>query len=1297
MQIPPPADWQDFQRLCCDLWKLIWRDPNAQEYGRLGQRQNGVDIYGRIAGGSIIGGVQCKDKDALAAKTLTIKELRQEVKKAKAFQPPLAEYVVAFTGPRDKALQDEATRISVMHQRYNKFRVIVWSWEDIISELGSHPELLKKHYGVISDSTTEISTVVKEVVGEAAENIITIGKAIGEKVSGEVTQGLSGINQALSRLNGPEIDTDLEHIKQLIETHKPKTCLRYLQLVIEKKFDRLSDIGKYKLLANRATCFLQLDRTVDASQDFIGALHFNKESGKALVNAALGYFLIQNAAEGLKLIQAALQKNPMNVEAWTLKVQFDRDSPSEELIASIPQALLDKTEINWAIGCRLQAFGGLPEAEEYLTTAFRKDTDNRIELAIQYASIKLENCIEANIPIGGHANTPDVQSVLEDCEGILSKALDRMIDSDITPMRIQAATNRGVIFRLLGQKEKAIKDFDQVLEWDPREFQAAKQKAVLLVEADQYDAAIATLRPFSSTDGNYIAKMLVADALRLRGKTNEALDVIGNCAMWDLPERDKIHALQLTVECYVELEDMTNALKSIEAMKSLFPQSLVPFVTASMVERHFGKPEEAAQNALIAKTLPIEEKGFFDQLRLGDELYHLGYFADAMDVYARIAVPSRNDALTRQYILACYRADQNDKALKLSLDLVDHFPNVQYAAEIASAISEAIGDLTASIRTLQRYLNGQPNDDHMRLRLATVLTRAGRKVEAEAEIDKVSGEDTLSPYETVLYAQLLSSRGEVEHAIRYLYESHRKQSNDPDIEMCYIGTVLGRGEKIPLLEDPDVVDVDSVVTVGTGNDQEYYILEDRPGADFRRREVDVRSPIAQTLLGRRVGDNVDLERNPIQPKTSTVRSIRSKYGLALNEMMKSHARRFPDRQDFVSISTPTDGQGEIDATAFKEQIKNALPDDRHRRLLTNLYREGKLTIGGVAGLAQRDLLSTTIFLAAQKEVGVFASTGAADDYANGSAALERRSGLVVDPIAIIVMEYLGLRDRLLGDYGPFFVAQSALDEFNRTKALRGIGGTQAEMSIFKQNGEVYRQETSAEDKAKQIQILHNVIDWINASCTIVPVKAALALGRSEKERLDKVFHPAIYDSVLIAQETRTPLFTDDGRTRSFAASQHGVSGVWTHCIIRHALSKGSMTEEEFNQHSISLLSLNMHHIPVSSNLLMEAAKKSGWLADYPLLSVLFNLAGLRCSEASAIVVAGEFIYSLWIYPLEVIHRNSLIMAVFDAVATGRNRDTAVKNLEERISQQFRLWPQAGEAIVGLLKVWYKTKLFASIA
>ena len=115
IQIPPPSNWQDFERLCCDLWKRIWNDPNAQLNGRQGQPQAGVDISGCPAPEKLVG-VQCKGKDNFSKRKLTVRELEGEVSNAKNFEPKLTEFIVATSGPKDVAIEEKARKITAEHE-----------------------------------------------------------------------------------------------------------------------------------------------------------------------------------------------------------------------------------------------------------------------------------------------------------------------------------------------------------------------------------------------------------------------------------------------------------------------------------------------------------------------------------------------------------------------------------------------------------------------------------------------------------------------------------------------------------------------------------------------------------------------------------------------------------------------------------------------------------------------------------------------------------------------------------------------------------------------------------------------------------------------------------------------------------------------------------------------------------------------------------------------------------------------------------------------------------------------------
>jgi hypothetical protein len=162
-QLHPPSDWTAFEDLCWGLWKTVWRDTNAQKNGRQGQTQHGVDIHGQPGDRMIWAGVQCKGKDNFTDQRLTTKEILKEVKKARKFTPPLSEYMIATTAPRDQALQTFARRLTLRNERVHRFRVLVCSWNDIEDLLFEHePPIAARFYPRVFGG--ELDGLLKELI-----------------------------------------------------------------------------------------------------------------------------------------------------------------------------------------------------------------------------------------------------------------------------------------------------------------------------------------------------------------------------------------------------------------------------------------------------------------------------------------------------------------------------------------------------------------------------------------------------------------------------------------------------------------------------------------------------------------------------------------------------------------------------------------------------------------------------------------------------------------------------------------------------------------------------------------------------------------------------------------------------------------------------------------------------------------------------------------------------------------------------------------------------------------------------
>lgn len=146
MQIHPPSNWQDFESLCWDLWREIWEDPNIIKNGRRGQNQDGVDICGRPKNPKLLGGIQCKCKDGILSKSLTESDVKEEVERAKNFEPKLSQFIIATTAPKDAKIEEYARKITEDHVKKGLFSVHIMGWEDIKERLDDFPRVRDKYY-----------------------------------------------------------------------------------------------------------------------------------------------------------------------------------------------------------------------------------------------------------------------------------------------------------------------------------------------------------------------------------------------------------------------------------------------------------------------------------------------------------------------------------------------------------------------------------------------------------------------------------------------------------------------------------------------------------------------------------------------------------------------------------------------------------------------------------------------------------------------------------------------------------------------------------------------------------------------------------------------------------------------------------------------------------------------------------------------------------------------------------------------------------------------------------------------
>jgi hypothetical protein len=127
-----PSNWQDFESLCKKLWGEIWNCPEIQKNGRLGQEQNGIDVFGIPFGENGFYGIQCKGKNEYNNNQFSKEEINAEILKARTFEPELKKLYFTTTALNDSKIQAYVRTKNIEQIKAKMFEVHLFSWETIV-------------------------------------------------------------------------------------------------------------------------------------------------------------------------------------------------------------------------------------------------------------------------------------------------------------------------------------------------------------------------------------------------------------------------------------------------------------------------------------------------------------------------------------------------------------------------------------------------------------------------------------------------------------------------------------------------------------------------------------------------------------------------------------------------------------------------------------------------------------------------------------------------------------------------------------------------------------------------------------------------------------------------------------------------------------------------------------------------------------------------------------------------------------------------------------------------------------
>ena len=730
-EIPKPRDWQAFQRYCVLLFRAELNDPNAQEYGRSGQEQGGIDVLGKREGNpKHYVGVQCRH----IKKPLTEATIMKEARAALTLKADLKELIFATTAPHDTHATDAAISVErTLQSEGSELTIVVYGWEALQNLIAVHDVA----YAAFCPSI--VANLAPQTIERTPSESIEFGARLADQVVERLRQtslvlatretGVAGLNDEDPALHA-RIDTYRDLFK---EERQPNIAEARLLALLEKEPLENKPWARFRILTNLGVIAVDLGREAEGAVRFEAAYAIRPQDPNALANLAVARTIQGRHEEAIDLANQALRSTPRANHAVAYLLQAAARSGwqgdpetlippdmvgTESADLGLAEFLRTRRVTGWAERC-LEISRRHPEADAF----------KRIG-ALAVLALATE---KTDFLAGDRALvTPEELSVAADemktvAEHFLNVGFAHEHDL------FACVSNAASLLRLAGRDTECEALLKRGLQKTPKEPALRRILALLQVANGRRAEALETLG-FDKDDAE--SQLLSAELLAI-DDPNAGLARTLAIPAKALDARPEWLRWNLIGELSVKAGDAEHLKSAIAELRMLDATD----VTADLLEirgaQKAGLDEEAVQRRLrgVASNLP-RDAVMMKRYIVAEELQNQKLHEEAsrlLEGHVDLSRRSPAAMLYLQNLAAARRDDAFHKALEDAAPAVRDDPAVLW---IVALHAWNIGNLPGAFKAVEALLAQHPDDPPALLLKIAILLRQSRSSEVLAELDR---------------------------------------------------------------------------------------------------------------------------------------------------------------------------------------------------------------------------------------------------------------------------------------------------------------------------------------------------------------------------------------------------------------------------------------------------------------------------------------------------------------------------------------------------------------------------------
>lgn len=1273
--LPPPNNWQDFEALTFDLFKLLWQTDDAHMHGRSGQQQNGVDVYGTDRVHQKLVGVQCKGKNGDYHAEVSVSELQQEVEKAKKFEPSLDRFVLVTTAPNDQKIQKEARRLNQQNIKIGLFEVDIMGWEELKHLIQDHPDVLETYFDGLAPGLPQ---KFMEAFEDQRQHFTSELERRLPTTIGDVRSSFAAAPapaDSYDRL-GQRI-TDIG----VMLNKNPQHVIDLLSELWLAEGSPASDRNRYRMKANIASAYWILGQRSDAADNFRNAGEEIPEEGDGLAVLATASMIEGDYAAAADLSRQALGSNPDSERAAGVLVETAAsDIPWEELQADLPEKFRQDPELLIALAERASGQKREKDANSLIKSAIKRAPNNWLVLA-RAALIKFGKVADKDEIRFLRLLRQADRKIVEEASDLFNRSWEVIKVSGWPIQGDWVAANRASTLLLLSQESAADDILREAVSVCGPTSALLHVRAMRHMDKGEWSEAISDLSKIPQENCDNNDRLMLIQAEIRGGDPCKGLNAAKE--LYDESDDPDLRIAAATCRIIAAAQISEDAVRE-EATSALadYPDSTI--LIATYIGIRPDAPEITDLKHRMIDNLP-NDADVFTKDRVAHALYGMGEYSMAATLFLSMCDPDTDDVHLRMALQSLGRCRRLKDARKLYRRLNN---NVLHNAEIRHLgiwIFDESGQVDRAKEEFDQYFQlAEPNLDD-RLAWLSLCLRIPDLEAATTYLQNVDSGVVGAPESRMQLAHFMDRV--IDNPFKTLEIGYRALRDGYDDAKMHSAFIIGlffmgkAGRNAELTRE--VVGADTaVILIAEGRDDLVRVIETAPNPMSRFNEIAVDDPFAQRLIGKRVGDKIEME-SMTGGYTLIVKEIVSKYVHTQARALKDCDRMFPENKFLGGLK--------IDEADLLGSIQPMLNGLRERRKMVNrleeLYEKGTVPLSILAQLGGGAVFDFWDHARHHSGLKVRVAEGSHVERRKAMRAVSRTSGrAIIDPATLYGVIGLGLSEIIFSAVPDLMITRSSIDMLQHALAEREVSlGNPESGGVMVALEEGYTLiERSKEQTDALISQLSQTVDFARRLKIVMPEEGA-ALS-PEFEEIFREVAPEVIDTLIVAKEHNVPVVTDDLALSRIIWSE-GLAATWTQVALQEALIAGRITGGDYVDAILIFLDATYTFTSVDTAAVLHEWRSSKEKGNPRLSSLLEQIADPNNEKGSVAGLLAGLFMAAWEGKDREDSFMLLVSQVYSAFRLRQGDEEAKSIMIDALSQAVELNRQAGrrEHLPGRLK------------